>query len=235
MARRNRAGSAVNARKLQDLPGLRYSKTVMFLRNTFLVVLMAGVLSLSGCIFKKRKPPVPAQTQPPPITAPEPAPQEAQPATTEAQPPPPPVQEPSTEKAEAAAKTKPKRRTTAKKPAAKPPAATAQTPPPAQPQQQASLGGKIVIQEGGSPGQGQLSPTLTGEANNKRTTQQLLDATEANLKGIKRQLTPEEQAMVAQIKDYLEQSRKATVEADLVRARNLALKAHLLSDELVKR
>lgn len=40
--------------------------------------------------------------------------------------------------------------------------------------------------------------------------------------------------MVAQIKDYMAQSRKATADADHVRAHNLALKARLLSDELVK-
>jgi hypothetical protein len=201
----------------------------MLLRNISVAVLVAGVLSLSGCIFKKKKPPIPAQSQPPAITAP--APQESQPATTEAQPPP--AQEPPSEKAEAvpAPKPKPKRR------AKKTPAVTAQAQPPPAPQQQASASGKLVIQEGGSPNQGQLAPNMTGEATNhhKQTTQQLLDSTEANLKGIKRTLTPEEQAMVAQIKDYMEQSRKATVEADLVRAHNLALKARLLSDELVKR
>ena len=41
--------------------------------------------------------------------------------------------------------------------------------------------------------------------------------------------------MVAQIKDYMAQSRKATADSDSVRAHNLALKARLLSDELVKR
>ena len=40
--------------------------------------------------------------------------------------------------------------------------------------------------------------------------------------------------MVAQIKDYMAQSRKATKDSDTVRAHNLALKARLLSDELVK-
>lgn len=223
-----RTGGAMNAGNLPHHTWLRYSREVMLLRNTFLVVIAVALLSLSGCIFKKRKPPVPAQTQPPPITAPEPATQESQSATTTLEAQPPPVEEPPTGKADAASapKPKPKRRTTARKAPPKP--------PPSQPQQQASLSPKIVIQGGGSPSQGQLSPALSGGAT-KQTTQQLLDATEGNLKGIKRTLSKEEEAMVAQIKDYIEQSRKASAEADQVRAHNLALKAHLLSDELVKR
>jgi hypothetical protein len=54
------------------------------------------------------------------------------------------------------------------------------------------------------------------------------------LNGINRPLSPEEQAMVAQIKDYMTQAHKATDDSDTVRAHNLALKAYLLSDELVK-
>ena len=74
------------------------------------------------------------------------------------------------------------------------------------------------------------------EASHRRqTTAQLLDSTDANLRGLNRTLTADEKAMVAQIKDYEEQSRAATAQNDLVRAHNLALKAHLLSDELVKR
>jgi hypothetical protein len=40
--------------------------------------------------------------------------------------------------------------------------------------------------------------------------------------------------MRAQTKEFIVQSRKATTENDLVRAHNLAVKARLLSDELVK-
>ncbi|HYY69629.1 MAG TPA: hypothetical protein VE734_07845, partial [Terriglobales bacterium] len=58
--------------------------------------------------------------------------------------------------------------------------------------------------------------------------------TQANLNSINRSLSSDEQAMVAQIKDYMAQSRKASADSDSVRAHNLALKARLLSDELVK-
>jgi len=68
---------------------------------------------------------------------------------------------------------------------------------------------------------------------NKQTTEQLLQSEQRNLDSINRPLSPEEQAMVAQIKEYIKQSKAAT-SSDAVRARNLALKARLLSDELVK-
>ncbi|HYN14926.1 MAG TPA: hypothetical protein VES66_03945, partial [Terriglobales bacterium] len=97
---------------------------------------------------------------------------------------------------------------------------------------------KLVIQEGSAPNsQGQLAAGVALEdssSRNKQTTEQLLQSTEANLKRINRPLSPEEQAMVAQINEYMKQSREATASSDAVRARNLALKARLLSDELVK-
>ena len=97
---------------------------------------------------------------------------------------------------------------------------------------------KLVIQEGSAPNsQGQLAAGVALEdssSHNKQTTEQLLQSTEGNLKSINRPLSPEEQAMVAQIKEYMKQSREATASSDAVRAHNLALKARLLSDELVK-
>ena len=69
----------------------------------------------------------------------------------------------------------------------------------------------------------------------KQTTTQLLDATEKDLKGLNRSLSHDEEAMVAQIKSYIAQSRKAASDGDFERAYNLATKAHLLSDALVKK
>jgi hypothetical protein len=66
-------------------------------------------------------------------------------------------------------------------------------------------------------------------------TAQLLDATEFNLKSLARALNADEQAMVSHIRSFEQQSRAAIAEGDTVRAYNLAMKAHLLSDELVKR
>jgi len=69
----------------------------------------------------------------------------------------------------------------------------------------------------------------------RQTTAQLQASTEADLRGINRALSDEEKAMVQQIRAYLQQSRTADAEGDTQRAYNLALKAHLLSAELVKR
>jgi hypothetical protein len=69
----------------------------------------------------------------------------------------------------------------------------------------------------------------------ERSTGQLTSATEENLKKIAgRQLNPSQQEMVSQIKQYMEQSKTAVSDGDLDRAHNLAMKAHLLSDELIK-
>jgi hypothetical protein len=63
----------------------------------------------------------------------------------------------------------------------------------------------------------------------------MLAATEANLKKIAGQpLSSNQQDMVNQIHQFMEQSKAAVGDGDLERARTLAWKAQLLSDELVK-
>jgi outer membrane biosynthesis protein TonB len=69
----------------------------------------------------------------------------------------------------------------------------------------------------------------------KQTTAQLLDATEKTLGGLTRGLSHDEEEMVAQIRSYITQSKSATTAGDFERAYNLATKAHLLSDALVKK
>ena len=69
----------------------------------------------------------------------------------------------------------------------------------------------------------------------KQTTSDLLDSTEKNLKNLEPNLTPDEEAMVTQVKSYIAQSRKATSDGDYERAFNLAKKAQLLADALVKK
>jgi hypothetical protein len=98
---------------------------------------------------------------------------------------------------------------------------------------------RIVIQQGGAndpPSNASVTPLLAHDdtAHNQASTAQLMDSTEANLGTIKRQLSADEQSIVLQVRDYMKQSKQATTDGDLLRARNLALKAHLLSDELVK-
>ena len=196
----------------------------------------ALVLTLSGCPFKKQQPPVPQQSQAPTVQ-PEPTPAPTSPQPAETGPAPAPA-EPQPEKTETTAEQpKPKKKPSAKKPA------TAATSAQGQQQTQATAPApaetsKLIIQEGGaSSSQGQIAAgggLEDSSARSKQSTEQLLQSAQANLNSINRPLSPEEQAMVAQIKDYMAQSRKATKDSDTVRAHNLALKARLLSDELVK-
>ena len=69
----------------------------------------------------------------------------------------------------------------------------------------------------------------------KEDTARMVDATENALKGINRSLNDEEKSMRSQIQSYLQQSRKATGDGDFERAYNLAKKAQLLADALVKK
>jgi hypothetical protein len=55
------------------------------------------------------------------------------------------------------------------------------------------------------------------------------------VRGLNRNLSDDEQAIVAHIRSYVQQSKGAMSDGDLDRAHNLAIKAHLLADELVKK
>ncbi|HEX9255053.1 MAG TPA: hypothetical protein VF938_05885, partial [Candidatus Angelobacter sp.] len=83
---------------------------------------------------------------------------------------------------------------------------------------------------------GQISPgpTPADATHSQTSTDQLLQGAEANLNSITRQLSKDEEAMRTQIKEFINQSHKATTENDPARAHNLAVKARLLSDDLVK-
>jgi hypothetical protein len=202
------------------------------LRLQPMVIVLASVLGLSGCVQKK--PVLVAPQQLPPTAAPQatPTPEpaaESQPAEQPQEPPQPAATTDQTTKA--AEKTPPKNNhhAAAKKPAA--PASTGtevahNTVP------------KKVIPPGApeTPTGGQISPgpTSADAAHSQTSTEQLLQSTENNLNNIKRQLTKDEEAMRAQIREFISQSRKATTENDLARAHDFALKARLLSDELVK-
>ena len=97
---------------------------------------------------------------------------------------------------------------------------------------------KVVVKNGGSD---EPTITLTGkttaeQASQQRyNTEQLAAAAEANLKNITtRQLSPTQQEMVSQVKLFLEQSKKAVADGDLQRGHDFAVKAQLLSNELLK-
>lgn len=83
----------------------------------------------------------------------------------------------------------------------------------------------------------QLKGDTTAEkaSQERSTTEQLTVATEENLKKIAGQsLSPSQQEMVDQVKQFTAQSKEAIAAGDLERGHNLAVKARLLSDELVK-
>jgi len=190
---------------------------------------VAGILLLalitSGCEHKKPVLVMPQQTPPPaatPQATPTPAEAETQPAQQppEAQPTATPAEQPKT-----ADKTKPKhtRHAAAKKPGDK--SDVAHNNPPR----------KIIPAEPApTPQQISPGPTPANGGNNQASTDQLLQGAEANLNGITRTLSKDEEAMRAQIREFIKQSRTATTENDPARAHTLAVKARLLSDELVK-
>jgi hypothetical protein len=96
---------------------------------------------------------------------------------------------------------------------------------------------KKVVRNGGSnePKIELLGGTPAQQASDERTTEQLTTATEENLKKISaRPLSPLEQETLNQIKTYMEQAKRAIAAGDAERGHNLAMKARLLSDQLVK-
>jgi len=98
--------------------------------------------------------------------------------------------------------------------------------------------GKTVIHDGGTSDTtaGAIQPGMDQNeaAQQRHATEQLLQSTDDALKGINRPLNDDERSMVEQIHNYMAQSRAATTDGDLLRANNLAVKAHLLSDALAK-
>jgi hypothetical protein len=97
---------------------------------------------------------------------------------------------------------------------------------------------KTVVRNGGTS-----EPTVqlkgsgsTGRGSHEgETTEKLLASTADKLKKTEgQQLSSNQQEMVTQIRQFMDQSKAASAAGDLTRARNLALKANLLSDELAK-
>ncbi|MGZ4733329.1 MAG: hypothetical protein ACXVZH_14445 [Terriglobales bacterium] len=96
---------------------------------------------------------------------------------------------------------------------------------------------KVVPNGGTADPVVQLAPTISAEqaSSQRQSTAQLLTATEDNLKQIaSRQLNSTQQDSVSQIRKYMEQAKAAEATGDVPRAHNLASKALLLSDDLVK-
>jgi hypothetical protein len=95
---------------------------------------------------------------------------------------------------------------------------------------------KIVIREGGAiEPPAQIVPGMTAqEANQARQNAvELLVSTQENLKRLAgRTLDARQQDTVAQINNYADGARSALQDGDTQRAHTLALKAHLLAEDL---
>jgi len=97
---------------------------------------------------------------------------------------------------------------------------------------------KTVVHQGGaSEPIAQILPGITLEeaSHQRENAEHLLVSTESNLKQLAaRTLNPNQQEMFVQIRHYMDGARSALKESDTQRAHTLALKAYLLSDDLVK-
>jgi hypothetical protein len=135
----------------------------------------------------------------------------------------------------------------AEKPAEEPAAGTkpdeAQTPAPKgkrkkMPAKPTSGPKKIVVRDGGTAEPTtQLTPGMPHDqvTHSRQTTTWLLSSTQDNLKRASaRLLNTSQQATVQQIKLFVDQANAAMKQGDFQRGHNLAMKAHLLSDDLLK-
>ncbi|MGB8114423.1 MAG: hypothetical protein WCF22_11650 [Candidatus Sulfotelmatobacter sp.] len=96
---------------------------------------------------------------------------------------------------------------------------------------------KKVVRNGGAdePKIELLGGSPADQVSSARSTEQITAATEENLKKIsERQLNAGQQATVSQIRQFMEQSKEAVAAGNPELAQNLATKARLLSEELLK-
>ena len=94
---------------------------------------------------------------------------------------------------------------------------------------------KIIVRQGGTSEPSiQLAGGAGGDQATRQRANQMLGATEENLKKISgRQLATNQQDMLNQIHQFMAQSKSAIAAGDFERGRTLAWKAQLLSEELV--
>lgn len=124
------------------------------------------------------------------------------------------------------------------------PASTNQVPSPAEKRRKRppalihSDQNKIVVPEGGAKEPpAQIAPGLAPDeaTRDRHEAEQWLTATDGQLKELStRHLSDPRQEIVTQVRNYQLGARAALKENDLRRAHTLALKAHLLADDMVK-
>jgi len=207
----------------EEEPGFSIKVAMRFFRKFAVGLSVVAVLTSAGC--KKRKPPVPAQSQPPSLSQPTVPPVASQPQPTPPTVSPEPPQPASTNPAPA---TKNKTRIRRKKPVPTQQANATTTPP------------KPTSGKPDKPADPDTNVNISAEvpqnaANERRQqTESLLQAAEGNLKRISHTLSDGEDSMQRQVRNFITQSRLAMQDGDLERAFNLATKANLLSQELAK-
>jgi hypothetical protein len=216
--------------------------------------LLALLVGSGGC---KKKPPatVPAQATPPAPTAPDvpaapnPKPTELPKAEPASSPAPENTQPKPTAKPTHRAKPRSSQKLQQKVAETKEPptAAPSQAPhstegaataPAETSQPNEQIGNKIIVRDGStSPPPGQISTTVpdSQETRTRHNTETLLEETEKNIRALNRVLNEDEQAMLAQVRTFMQQSKGATSDGDTMRANNLAQKAQLLSAELSRK
>ena len=203
----------------------------------FVVLLAASILMLStGCA--KKKPQLPAQAKAPAPTIEAPLPPEIS-ETVPPPPPPTPTPEPAPQ-TETAQKPVKHHNNKKKPPTTTPgqPGAQAANPPAGTPSSSNTT--VAAAHPPGNPAETQPDVAIAADVTNaqlvrqKQSTAQLIEDTEKTISGLKN-LSHDEEEMLTQIRSYVSQSRKATSDGDFERAYNLATKAHLLTDALVKK
>jgi hypothetical protein len=192
---------------------------------------LASVLLVStGCAKKKSQLPAQAKAPAEPIAMP--LPDEI---SETAPPPPPPQPQPQPPAPEETVAKPPKRHGGKKKITTTAPPASLQAANP--PATDASNNNTVAMAH---PPEITSDPAIAADVSNaqlahqKQSTALLLDETEKAISGLKG-LSHDQEEMVTQIRSIVNQSRKATSDGDFERAYNLATKAHLLSDALVKK
>jgi len=219
MIGRNDPPDCVGAADGESDRGIRVPLRMKSSRQFAVLAVVVGLLLNTAC--KKKTQPIAINKQAPTLAVPVPEqiPEEPLPAEPEA-----PTQEATTEQPPVK---KPLAKHRSKKPA-QPPAnqnnpTVATNRPPANPAAEAPPDTAIAADVS--------SQTLTHQ---KDTTAQLLEAAEKTLAGLK-SLSHDEESIVKQIRSYIGQSHEATKDGDFERAYNLAVKAHLLTDALIKK
>ena len=198
----------------------------MISKRQFVMGLLVPLLAVQLACHKKQAaqtPKLPGPAEAPTLTQtlpyeiqPEPLPENPQAAEAQ-EPPPLPKKAKVHKKAKSSQPAQPSAQTSA-------PPATAELRPPANP---ANAAAEVAI-----------GPDISSAeaARDRQSTTKLLDTTESQLKRVDgNSLSSDQQSMLAQIRTYISQSRKAITEGDYERASNLAKKAQLLTDELMKK